>query len=738
MALRRFKGRGVVASVVQVGANIGINVPKINYYEPIDMFTDLVRAGHIWGVVSSVGEVSTDADGWPEDDFDLIYQWLPEGGAGEIVSGSFNGEATLTVIGSPTRTLQNQSYNSGTNLTTFEIALPTGARGGNHTLRVTNTKRTNVSATGTGITNLKMFRPGYGHATAETFTEEFKTYEAVFTIQRFMDAQVIVNSPIVDWADRATPAANRLSSILPYEDLIALSNEIERDPWVCTPLLASDDYITELATLLNNTLDPARICYIEQSNEMWNSGFAHFFTCVNRVCPELLAFYDVTGGSSGRGMVSATRTSNVVTIVTSVAHGWTNGQTVYVTGIDGGSGVARVATVVNSTTATYPHTGSDGSLTLNSGSWIVGVTGSGLAYDNNTNIYVLAQRGNIRRSKEISDLFRAVVGDAAMQTRFRILWAFQAVSRQVSNLNYIASQFTARDLNEYFWGTSGAPYFNLGALQTDSNAALTVQDYVDALVADAGNSKVEYLYDHNVIDATVRGLKYIHYEGGPDTAGDAGSTNNLKKTEAHFDAGIEDPYKEFMTDMFVNGVAAHVVYNGDLIDEDTAYPFGAWGQTDATTNLAAPKMAAIIDMRTAAPPAITRNLIPATVDARHFAGKYGDVSAAGYPTNGDVHADANQLTRGTLPYVISAPSAGDYDLTISYRRLDSSSQTANIVVNGVVISGITWTHTDTVSVYELAPVSVPLVEGVNAVEIVRTGGGYIGGAYNEIRALEFA
>ena len=732
----RFRRRIAPSAPALGGANIGINVPKIGYFEPIDMFTDLVRAGYLWGVVGSSGEVSEDAAGWPEDDFDFIYQWIPEGGAGEIVSGSFNGEATLQVIGSPTRTLQNQVYTLGTNTTTFEIALPTGDRGGNHTLRVTDTKRTNASATGTGITNLKLFRPGYGHATTETFTTAFKTYESVFTIQRYMDVLQVINSPDVNWSDRRI-STDRRSGGLAYEDLIALSNDIQRDPWICTPLLASDDYITQLATLLNTTLDPDLICYIEQSNEMWNFGFSHYFTCVDRVCPELLAFYDLVGGSSGRGIVSATRASGVVTIVTSAAHGWTNGQNIYVTGIDGGSGTTRVATVVNSTTATYPHAGTDGALTINSSSWIVGVTGSGLAYDGETSIYVLAQRGNIRRTKEISDLFRAVVGDAAMQTRFRILWAFQAVSRQVLNLDYIASEFPSRAVDEYFWATSGAPYFNLGSLQTDSNAAITVQDYVDELVLDAGNSKVEYLYDHHIIDAGLRGLKYIHYEGGPDTAGDSGASNNLKKTLAHFDAGIQAPYEEFMSDMFDNGVFGHVVYNGDLIQSDESYPFGAWGQTNATTNLAAPKMAAIISLRNGAQPSASRNLIPATIDARHFAGQYGDVSADSYPTNGDTHADANQLTRGRLAYVISAPSTGSYDLTISYRRLDSSTQTANIVVNGVTISGITWTYTDTTNVYELAPVSVPLVAGANAVEIVRTGEGYLGGAYNEVRGLEF-
>ena len=45
------------------------------------------------------------------------------------------------------------------------------------------------------------------------------------------------------------------------------------DGWFNVPFLASDDYVTQMATLLKTHVPPNRRIFIEYSNEVWNYGF---------------------------------------------------------------------------------------------------------------------------------------------------------------------------------------------------------------------------------------------------------------------------------------------------------------------------------------------------------------------------------------------------------------------------------------------------------------------------------
>jgi len=59
----------------------------------------------------------------------------------------------------------------------------------------------------------------------------------------------------------------------PWEVLIRLANEAKRDLWINVPPNATAEYVTGLATLLKETLDPTLVIYIEYSNEVWNWTF---------------------------------------------------------------------------------------------------------------------------------------------------------------------------------------------------------------------------------------------------------------------------------------------------------------------------------------------------------------------------------------------------------------------------------------------------------------------------------
>jgi hypothetical protein len=61
-----------------------------------------------------------------------------------------------------------------------------------------------------------------------------------------------------------------------YEYMLELSDEVNADPWICVPHLATDDYVRELANLIaaSPLTSSNMTLYIELSNEVWNLMFS--------------------------------------------------------------------------------------------------------------------------------------------------------------------------------------------------------------------------------------------------------------------------------------------------------------------------------------------------------------------------------------------------------------------------------------------------------------------------------
>lgn len=118
---------------------------------------------------------------------------------------------------------------------------------------------------------------------------------------RFMDWNVINNSCVVTWNQRIPKTANHYNSgnTIPcfrdnwdpatnthtlqwnaynsygvaYEWQIDLCNRIGADMWVNIPIAADQNFIDQLANLINTQLNPGLKVYIEYSNETWNTAF---------------------------------------------------------------------------------------------------------------------------------------------------------------------------------------------------------------------------------------------------------------------------------------------------------------------------------------------------------------------------------------------------------------------------------------------------------------------------------
>jgi hypothetical protein len=238
---------------------------------------------------------SHDAEGWPKADFTLIFDWrLATEWSGTIDdpeeyrikrSGiykcSFEGKADLSGI-----TISNKNYNPATNTTTFDITIPETNKGNIFwQLNFFNTKRNNESSINTGITKLRVNRPGYDLNTSQVFTNEYINLckSASFGCYRYYGVSnvwdgVPVYPASTTWNNRklSTDASqggmlsvNGKSEGWCWEYIIMLANILKKDIWININVSADDKYVTALATKLKNELDPAINIYVEYGNEVW-------------------------------------------------------------------------------------------------------------------------------------------------------------------------------------------------------------------------------------------------------------------------------------------------------------------------------------------------------------------------------------------------------------------------------------------------------------------------------------
>ena len=244
------------------------------------MFVDAMKSARAfgspdapWDEAATVGK-----DGWPTGDFgaviltlgtpDLSQQDFPP------IDGTYHltatGKANISSTGGSQVTVSNQHYDPKTNTTTADIIV--GANAINIYLKFTET---NDGRGGGGLKDVKLIRPGYDADTTQTFTDAFLNSLNDFQTLRYMDFSRTNDNPIVSWSARTTSSSPLQSADtgVAWEYAIELANVTGKDMWINVPSQADDNYITQLAMLLKNTLNPGINIYLEYSEEVWNGGF---------------------------------------------------------------------------------------------------------------------------------------------------------------------------------------------------------------------------------------------------------------------------------------------------------------------------------------------------------------------------------------------------------------------------------------------------------------------------------
>ena len=275
--------------------------------------------------------VDVDESGWPKADgklvvFDLrpAFAWAPpiddpDKKIPQNLDGiwklSFFGLANVSIADSSfSGTITNIEFDNSTNVTTADINYPKGEA--LMVLNFSNTQRSPSHPKGSGVVNVSIIAPYCDQKSPTLFTPMLIKALQPFDHLRFMGVLGTNyktgfygdnGNHIISWDQRSL--ANDSTQVgwtdlrpgkhgWPWEYVILLANEVNKDIWINIPVSASGclpypepnceqdetSYIYQLALLLKNGneltgnkgLNNNLHIYIEHSNEVWNYGFSQY------------------------------------------------------------------------------------------------------------------------------------------------------------------------------------------------------------------------------------------------------------------------------------------------------------------------------------------------------------------------------------------------------------------------------------------------------------------------------
>ncbi|MFT5512355.1 MAG: hypothetical protein ACI8SE_000753 [Bacteroidia bacterium] len=127
------------------------------------------------------------------------------------------------------------------------------------------------------VRDIHFVMPGFENTfTTNPYHPDLLSFVKDFQVIRFMDWMKTNGSPNTTWSNRnlTNNFTQTLDNGVAYEHIINICNLTQKHPWVCIPHRADDTFISELAKLFRDSLDPGLKLYVEYSNEVWNTGFS--------------------------------------------------------------------------------------------------------------------------------------------------------------------------------------------------------------------------------------------------------------------------------------------------------------------------------------------------------------------------------------------------------------------------------------------------------------------------------
>ncbi|MBY0577465.1 MAG: hypothetical protein K2P57_00295 [Burkholderiales bacterium] len=649
----------LVSSVTSGAASVNPNLMGINIAAPLDwegdrLYADLIRMSRdfLYGLnENSPNQVRAplDADGWPMSDFSF-YVWAGIGRMNGAYTLSFKGQAH--VYAQPLGNIPvfyDPASNTSTGTFIYMNAAP-----GYLALRFSGTRRTSADVLGSGVTAIKLMRPlnpGFFQSYPPTtlFAVPPKVLISKFSVVRFMDFLATNWNAQTNWSDRALPSAPSFNRTPvgygwqglggPWEHVIMLMNETGKDAWINIPVRATDAYIKNVALMF-----------------LYGSDGVNPYTSpqANPVYPPLNA------------------NLNVYVEYSNELWNW-----------------AFLQFNDNCQAASDEVVGTAGKSPLN---WD-GIWTPGTAYASwpkvSTMDWRLCNRHTAERSVQISNIFRSVFGDAAMQTRIRPVLMGQLggaslFDETIMMLNYYDNMagnpgVTAHAPSYYFYGAGGSAYYN---------PAATVST-LDALFADPGMTPAgtALALKSDAVLVADMGLKRVAYEGGP----------SLDKTGGPRDAisaqAVNDPR---MTTAMVNMHNGWSNNNGDLLVYYDSTGDYQWGFTPDSYNLSTPKLQAVDALNAAQRAPLTLGTpVPGSI-----AGKNPDICSRGWGCDpiqpwDSFTADGSRILWAS--YSFASTASAPWTINLSVSSASPNANAAAVYIDGVPAGTLPVTAGGTVS-----------------------------------------
>lgn len=286
-----------------VGSPLGINLSGIGATSTEQPFLNILKSGGGWGVTGGSGltaDMQVDIDGYPTTmalangggtatKFALVMMFaLPPSNnfsvfperAGHYVllySGTCTislGQDAVTLISSVTgRQVWNVPASSATFVSLNITAIP-GAGTYCSNIAVIYSPASDGSTVGA---------QEQAYLNGEIFDPVLFNLISRNSSFRFMDWQDTLNSLTANWVDRTHPSyiiyghnpgdgfgSDTKNVGVPVEVMVALCNKAHADCYFNMPAAASDDYMTQFATLVHSTLNANLKARVEDVNECWN------------------------------------------------------------------------------------------------------------------------------------------------------------------------------------------------------------------------------------------------------------------------------------------------------------------------------------------------------------------------------------------------------------------------------------------------------------------------------------
>jgi hypothetical protein len=274
-------------------AALGINLSSVTYYTPEQPFLNIMKTASGWSANDGSGksydqsQLDLDANGYPKSmkgvnsaagvTFTQI-QTLVLRNLGQLSSYAGNRQGPPYY-----RAGQYILLYDGEGTTKYSFDAKTYSRtSGRDILAVTPSgaginviiTATDPNHTGNYIRNMRLVYASYASLldSGEIFNPDFIARIRPFRTLRFMDwMQTNGSTEGTSWAAR-TPSSYAFwgRRSVPIEVMIALCNKLQADCWFNMPALATDDYVTQFATLVHSQLNSRSKVYVEFSNEIWN------------------------------------------------------------------------------------------------------------------------------------------------------------------------------------------------------------------------------------------------------------------------------------------------------------------------------------------------------------------------------------------------------------------------------------------------------------------------------------